>query len=255
MQADLEQLLAQAASEPAHRPAFFHALLDADVWVLGYSHDRQLTADSALDLTHWEKADGSTVIPFFTSEHALTSVSEPEAPWIKLPARTLFELTRGESLFLNPKLETGKEFSAVEIAALLDNQGNALTEHQVMAGGESLLISAVSEPPAQLITSLTTLFSGQKAVRRAFLAEIREAADATANYLVGIEADGEIEPLIQLAGNVAVDTLPDDALIDLCAVEPNGGGVSHFLTAHITPFYERRWGSFLRDFKGSERII
>jgi len=30
--------------------------------------------------------------------------------------------------------------------------------------------------------------------------------------------------------------------------------VSHFIMAHVTPFYERRWGSFLRDFK-TNRII
>lgn len=255
MQAELEKLLEQAAIEPAYRPAFFQALLTADAWVLGRSEDTHFTADSALDLTHWEKSEGGRVIPFFTSEQALTSVCVPEAAWLRLPVRTLFEITRGERLFLNPKLATGKEFSALEIAALLDNQGNALTEQQVMEGGQPLLMSAVEQPPAQLISSLTTLFAGKKTVRRAFLAEIREGEGQPANLLVGIEADSGIEQLIQLAGNVAVDTLPDDALIDLCEVDPQASGVSHFFTAHITPFYERRWGSFLRDFKGSQRIL
>ena len=31
-------------------------------------------------------------------------------------------------------------------------------------------------------------------------------------------------------------------------------GISHFITEHIAPFYERRWGGFLRDFK-QNRII
>ena len=31
-------------------------------------------------------------------------------------------------------------------------------------------------------------------------------------------------------------------------------GMSHFITEHIAPFYERRWGGFLRDFK-QNRII
>ncbi|MCH0598684.1 enhanced serine sensitivity protein SseB, partial [Klebsiella pneumoniae] len=31
-------------------------------------------------------------------------------------------------------------------------------------------------------------------------------------------------------------------------------GISHFITEHITPFYERRWGGFLRDLK-TNRII
>ncbi len=255
MSIELEKLLEQAATEPAHRPAFFQALLDADVWVLGRSVEQQLTADSGVELTHWEKADGQTVIPFFTSEQVLNEVCESGEPWVKLPVRTLFELTRGDNLFLNPKWRSGKEFSASEIAALLDNRGDALSEQQVIEGGETLLISAIDELPAQLVSSLTTLFAGLKPVRRAFLAEIREGEGLPANLLLGIEADEQIEAIIQQAGQVAVDTLADDALIDLCEITEKPTGVSHFFTAHITPFYERRWGSFLRDFKGSQRIL
>ncbi|WP_241606759.1 enhanced serine sensitivity protein SseB [Rosenbergiella epipactidis] len=255
MSVELEKLLAQAATEPAHRPAFFQALLDADVWVLGRSVAQQLTADSGVELTHWEKADGESVIPFFTSEQMLNEVCESGEPWVKLPVKTLFELTRGDNLFLNPKCSTGKEFSASEIAALLDNRGDALSEQQIIEGGETLLVSAIDELPAQLVSSLTTLFAGLKPVRRAFLAEIREGEGLPANLLLGIEADGEIDAIIQQAGQVAVDTLADDALIDLCEITDQPSGVSHFFTAHITPFYERRWGSFLRDFKGSQRIL
>jgi len=253
--AELETLLEQAASEPAFRPAFFQALLDADVWVLGKSVEQQLTADSAVDLTHWEKEDGESVIPFFTSEQVLNEVCEAGDPWVKLPVRTLFELTRGEKLFLNPKRPTGKEFSAAEIEALLTYQGNALSEQSVVEGSEVLLMSAVEELPAQLVSSLTTLFAGIKPVRRAFLAEIREGTEQAANLLIGIEADEDIESIIQQAGQIAIDTLPDDALIDLCEITSQSYGVSHFFTAHITPFYERRWGSFLRDYKGSQRIL
>ncbi|MBT0728135.1 enhanced serine sensitivity protein SseB [Rosenbergiella australiborealis] len=255
MSVELEKLLEQAATEPAYRPAFFQALLDADVWVLGRSVDHTLTAESTVELTHWEKADGESIIPFFTSEQVLSEVCESGEPWVKLPVKILFELTRGNNLFLNPKCRTGKEFSASEIAALLDNRGDALSEQRVIEGGETLLISAIDELPAQLVSSLTTLFAGLKPVRRAFLAEIREGEGLASNLLLGIEADENIDAIIQQAGQVAVDTLPDDALIDLCEITDQPTGISHFFTAHITPFYERRWGSFLRDFKGSQRIL
>ena len=62
---ELETLLEKAATEPAHRPAFFSALLEATVWVPGSAADgEQIVEDSALDLQHWEKDDGSSVIPF-----------------------------------------------------------------------------------------------------------------------------------------------------------------------------------------------
>jgi hypothetical protein len=57
---ELETLLEKAATEPAHRPAFFSALLEATVWVPGSAADgEQIVEDSALDLQHWEKDDGT----------------------------------------------------------------------------------------------------------------------------------------------------------------------------------------------------
>ncbi|STV35483.1 enhanced serine sensitivity protein SseB [Klebsiella pneumoniae subsp. rhinoscleromatis] len=72
--------------------------------------------------------------------------------------------------------------------------------------------------------------------------------------LIGIEAEGDIEAIIQTTGSVATDTLPGDEPIDICQVVEGKKGISHFMIAHITPFYEKRWGSFLRDFK-QNRII
>ncbi|MBE5252084.1 enhanced serine sensitivity protein SseB [Mixta mediterraneensis] len=251
----LEEVLKLAATEPAHRPEFFQLLLESDAWVPGESTTPQLDANTPVDLQHWEKEDGSSVIPFFTSEQAMSEAISEEQAYLRLPVRTLFEMTRGETLFLNPRLSSGKAFSPAEISHLLGEAGNALSQQTVLEGGHSLLLSEVAEPPAQVIDSLTQLFSKYKQVRRAFIASIRERAEDTPNLLIGIEAESNIDEIIQAAGSVATDTLPEDAPVDICEVTVDDRGISHFFTAHITPFYERRWGSFLRDFKGSQRII
>ena len=63
---ELEDLLEKAATEPAHRPAFFRTLLESTVWVPGTAAQGEaVVEDSALDLQHWEKEDGTSVIPFF----------------------------------------------------------------------------------------------------------------------------------------------------------------------------------------------
>ena len=67
-------------------------------------------------------------------------------------------------------------------------------------------------------------------------------------------SDLDIDDIIQAAGSVATDTLPGDEPIDICQVTKGEKGISHFITEHITPFYERRWGGFLRDLK-TNRII
>ena len=56
----------KAATEPAHRPAFFRTLLESTVWVPGTAAQGEaVVEDSALDLQHWEKEDGTSVIPFY----------------------------------------------------------------------------------------------------------------------------------------------------------------------------------------------
>lgn len=251
----LETLLEQAATEPAWRPAFFRELLDASVWVPGSSPgDAVITADSVVDLQHWEKEDGTSVIPFFTSVQALEQVVEHEQAFIVMPARVLFEMTLGETLFLNARLPTGKEFLPGEIRHLLSEQGSPLAEHTVLEGGSQLQLSAVENPPAQLVESLTTLFKNHNRVKRAFLCTLKESPEEAGNYLIGIEAEGDIEPLIYEAGNVAADTLTGDEPVDICLVAEGEAGISHFMLAHLTPFYERRWGSFLRDLK-TQRIL
>ncbi|EKK8234319.1 enhanced serine sensitivity protein SseB [Salmonella enterica] len=255
---ELEILLEKAATEPAHRPAFFRTLLESTVWVPGSAAEGEaIVEDSALDLQHWEKEDGTTVIPFFTSLEALQQAVEDEQAFVVMPARTLFEMTLGETLFLNAKLPTGKEFMPREISLLLAEEGSystPLSTQEVLEGGESLILSEVAEPPSQMIDSLTTLFKTIKPVKRAFLCAIKEHEGAQPNLLIGIEADGDIEEIIHAAGNVATDTLPGDEPIDICQVRKGEQGISHFITEHIAPFYERRWGGFLRDFK-QNRII
>lgn len=98
-----------------------------------------IVEDSALDLQHWEKEDGTTVIPFFTSLEALQQAVEDEQAFVVMPARTLFEMTLGETLFLNAKLPTGKEFMPREISLLLAEEGSPLSTQEVLEGGESLI--------------------------------------------------------------------------------------------------------------------
>lgn len=252
---ELETLLEQAANEPAHRPAFFRTLLQSTVWVPGNAGEGEaIDAESAVELQHWEKDDGTSVIPFFTSLEALQEAVSHEQAFVVMPVRSLFEMTLGESLFLNAKLPTGKEFTPNEISHLVSAESDPLSQQEVLEGGASLLLSEVTEPPAQMVDSLSTLFKDLKTVKRAFICSIKERAEEEANLLIGIEADGDIEAIIRQAGSVATDTLPGDEPVDICQVVDGEKGISHFMIAHITPFYERRWGSFLRDFK-QNRII
>ena len=260
---ELERLLRLSVTAPAWRPAFYQTLLESTVFVLGDAGqddaEKQgsvaITAGSELNILHWEKQDGSSIIPFFSSVDVLEKASAGESPdeqaFVALPARVLFEMTQGEELFLNPKSEYGKEFYPSEVTLLLSNGGLNAPSELVLDKESQLLIGQPEEYPSAMIDALTTLFTQKKPVRRAFMALIHDkAVDDQPNLLIGVEADGdeqEIDALIREAGNVASETSPDERPVDFCIVSEKERGISHYLISHTQPFYQRKWGSWLRN--------
>ncbi|MDN0120508.1 enhanced serine sensitivity protein SseB [Yersinia frederiksenii] len=263
----LESLLKLAATESIHRTAFFRALLDATVLVLvdnaeqrGEEGEMPFTAGDGVNILHWEKQDGESVIPFFTSVEVLQqaldiaedqSIDTETQPFIAMPVRVLFEMTQGAHLFLNPKSEHGKEFWPQEVAMLLENGSLAQPAEMVVDKESQILLGQPEEYPAAMVDALIQLFSQRKPVRRAFLALMHDkSVDEKPNLLVGLEVDGsddEIDQLIQEAGNVASDHAPDDGPVDFCLVSEKERGVSHYLMTHTQAFYQRKWGSWLRN--------
>ncbi|CFQ55199.1 enhanced serine sensitivity protein SseB [Yersinia frederiksenii] len=263
----LESLLKLAATESIHRTAFFRALLNATVLVLvddaelrGEEGEMTFTAGDGVNILHWEKQDGESVIPFFTSVEVLQqaldiaedqSIDTEKQPFIAMPVRVLFEMTQGAHLFLNPKSEHGKEFWPQEVAMLLENGGLAQPAEMVVDKESQILLGQPEEYPAAMVDALIQLFSQRKPVRRAFLALMHDkSVDEKPNLLIGLEVDGsddEIDQLIQEAGNVASDHAPDDGPVDFCVVNEKERGVSHYLMTHTQAFYQRKWGSWLRN--------
>ncbi|HEY0211267.1 enhanced serine sensitivity protein SseB [Acerihabitans sp.] len=252
----LEQALALAANEPAHRPAFFSLLLESTVYVLGDAGDGWIAGaarhdeEQPVNLQHWEKPDGTTAIPFFTSLAALQQTVSQAQPFLALPARTLFAMTAGAELFLNPRLPYGKAFGPDEISALMMNEGDALTERLILEGEMRITLSSPAEQPAQMIASLSRLFAEIKRVRRAFIVQVQDSAQEKPHWLIGLDCEGEDEATIQAVGRVATDTAPDGEPVDICLVGQEEPGISHYFIRHITPFYERKWGSWLRATHG-----
>lgn len=240
MQRSLDSLLRQAAAEPAHRPAFFQYLLTATVWVAAQQQGTRFDPEFRYSL------EGHALLPFFSTEDALTQVLGDLQPRCTVTVTDLFKACPGQTLCLNPALSEGKIFTASEVQELLASAGNALATESAAPNGESLLLSVVAQPEPQLVASLSELFRQQKAVKRGFVAWCKEHPDSAGNLLIGIEASEGIDEIIQAAGHVALDTLPEDTLIDFCEVRGQEDGISHFFSAHIPPFYQRPHGSFLR---------
>lgn len=141
----LGKALRLAADDPAQRPEFFRLLLESPVYILGDPNSQEVGSRTCepgekISILNWAKQDGSLVIPFFSSLPALQRAVEQESRYIELPARSLFEMTRGSALFLDPKSQYGKEFVAAEIEALLTNGMNRLPEQRVTKEATRVLL-------------------------------------------------------------------------------------------------------------------
>ncbi|MCC8365544.1 MULTISPECIES: enhanced serine sensitivity protein SseB C-terminal domain-containing protein [unclassified Xenorhabdus] len=133
----------------------------------------------------------------------------------------------------------------------LSNEAVA-TEIEVPSGSR-ITLSQLEEQPVQLIEALINLFKQHKPVRRAFLVMAHDKEqDENPNLLIGLElsgiqADSDINILIQTAGEVACEHLNEDESVDFCLLDEKDGGISHYLIQHTQPFYQRKLGSWLRE--------
>jgi len=250
----LERLLRLAAKEPAHRPEFYRVLLDSPVFVLGSTDDEEmgekyLEEGSALSLVNWQKEDGTSVIPFFSSFDTLQTSIEEDVGYLELPARVLFEMTQGANLIMNPHSEFGKEFLPDEVALLLDDQLGTHSEVRTIEKETEVMMGQPEIYPVQLVDSLTTLFSKHEIVKAAYLGLIHDASqDEQPNLIIGLQGDGDLEAVIHEAGTVAWDTTDEDEVVDFIVLDNENDGIAEYFLNETKPFYEHSWGSKLTTF-------
>lgn len=238
----LEELLRLAATDPGHRPEFYAALLQADVFVLEAAAAPH-GPGAALHLQEWEREGGGRALPFFTSLTALRRAADADTPYAQLPARSLFEAARGATLVLNPRSPFGKEFVPAEVERLLRGELPAHREHHVVQAPRRVVVGQPLHYPDALVQALNTLFAKLPQVRAAWLALMSGATeDGRPRLLVGVdlEGDGDAERVLAQAGGVGADALGPGEELDVVRVRAgDAGGVSAYLLKETQPFYRR----------------
>jgi hypothetical protein len=247
----LEQALRLAASNAAHGPDFFHALLDANVYVLGElagppRGDHPAQEVQPISIQHWMRADGSYVIPFFSSRAVLQRVVDAERDYLAVPARALLEITRGATLVLNPNTAHAREFPPEDVASLLEDALPHQPDPRRIAEGATVLLSEPEQTPVALIDALTLFFATRREVAAGYVLMLQEQRDdgddAEAHLVVGVAGEGNIAQVLREAGTVAADSAPPGQPVDLFLITPDDDELSRHFSEHVTPFYERSWG-------------
>jgi len=250
----LETALRLAADDPGSRPDFYKTLLEATVFIIKPAKEhlpadehqgegkRWLDAGESITIQNWTRADGTAVIPFFSSLGALQSAITDEVTYVELPAKALFEITQGATLVLNPNLKYGKEFSPDEIEALLSDGVNRIPDQRVTEKATQVLLGQPAKYPDKMVNALVSLFSRRDNVKAAYLVLMHDPShDHKPHLVVGVDADHDSTAIIHEAGTVAADTAPQGEPVDLYRIEESDrDGLSQYFIREVTPFYTRK---------------
>jgi hypothetical protein len=234
----LDELMQRAIQDKEEEPAFFRALLKAEV----YAHAPLKNRSGRLRLIQFARPDGMTVLPFFSDHAQAKAAAGTAARIVTMTGRQLLEITRGATLMLNPN-GVNCTLYPEEIAALLD-RGEVATIDKVKLDDNNLWIGAPDPAPAWLVEQLIDLYSTLPCVEAAHLAHIRSSNDARGEgFLIALcvpDIDAEraaratitaIQPHCERHGTS----------VDLTTFAP-GSTPSWLTEAEVEAFYSRSWG-------------
>lgn len=165
----LESLLMAAGTNPAARPAFQQALLDATLLVGTPEAPerpaaRTLEQDERLSILTVPIDDGAAAA-VFTSEQRLAACFGPGTGYVALEGRALFEIIASGDAILNPGSDYGVHWSSDDIQAMLGRPVRRVVEQDT-----KVLLGSPAEPPNLLITALTHALADDPRVEAAWLA-------------------------------------------------------------------------------------
>lgn len=233
----LEAALAEAVSDPSRRPQFYKELGAADFYIFQDSpkplESGAVTIPAGAQLSFRQVSqNGVNYIPVFSSPSRLQMVTQGTPSYIVLNAYEFFRLTRGANVVLNPGSDHTKQFSAAEIAELLDSR--------LLEPPAECRIGQPARHPQALEEALARHFSGVKEVKRAYLAHFHNpATDAAPHTLVGLEMEGDPTEVVQAAYK-AVEGVelfdPPLRFIQLGTSKP----VDRYFEEECKPFYRRK---------------
>lgn len=241
----LEYLLRKALLEPGHRPEFYRALLDAEIWIMVESSSPSpfVPAGSEISIVTWCRNDGVDVVPFFSSAQR---AREADPSWnlcTKMTTRELFESMPGYELHLNPASEYGRQFSLRDVQALLEGSAPIEIGVEVTQDSRSLRIEAPTEHPKGLIEALRSLFRRTPAVCRAYVIRVTDAdAEDKSKYVIAVEAKPWSDAIRRDTATVTWETYRGGEMIDVIPMDPTSEAWAIDVVRDLAPFYQRDTG-------------
>lgn len=225
---DIERLLVRASAEPAARPDFARALMDAQI-VLVLVPDGPITSGpdgnavipEGTKMTLPSAVRGEQkLIPFFTARSRAQAWYREDHVAVPERVRDLFARYPGAPFVLNPGSDYGKDFTPGEVARLLAGEFEMAAPQTVTTTApEQIMLVQPKEIPAALIEALAREFAGLKALRGAWLMLAQRSGQSEQSWMLGVDYPGpwlEVRDAISRAlvgdilGGRMLDAMPLD---------------------------------------------
>jgi hypothetical protein len=237
---DIERMLMRAASEPAARPDFARALMDAEIFLafdlggapIARAADGSLNLPEGATLTLRGISRGEeSFAPFFTAPmraHAVFKTDHVVAPDT---TRDLFGRYPDASFVLNPGSDYGKELTPAEVKRLLAGQFDDGPQTTVIEEPEQVLLGHPKKIPDALIAALGKEFGAVPAIKGAWLMLAQRAHEPEQTWMLGVDTDGPWPDVQQAVGRAAKGDVLDGRLLDVMKIDD--GEVSSTLRTGI----------------------
>ena len=175
----VEILLEKAAKNSIYRPDFYEEILRSRFFVIYQPDGEEVSQDGYVELkkgarlkiVEYQREDGQSIIPIFSSLEALRKSVRSTASYLEFDAKQLFEITKGASYILNPYSNYSKEFTAEEIESLLLDTVPSSSRH-LIEKETKILTRSPEKIPHPLIDALKYYFLKNNIVNESYILEV-----------------------------------------------------------------------------------
>jgi hypothetical protein len=224
---DIERMLMRAATEPAARPAFARALMDAQVYTVFVSDkpplvgpEGEFTALPGAKLSLQAATRGEEkLVAFFTAPSRAREWFKGNHIVLSDKARDLFARHHNAPFFLNPGSAYGKEFLPGEVKGLLNGHFGDEPESETIQKEEQVLLAHPKEIPADLIAALARELGALKSVRSAFLMLAMRSGKSEPSWMLGVDHNGSWEDIRAAIGRALKDDVLGGWMLDAVSLD------------------------------------
>ncbi|MGH6641177.1 MAG: enhanced serine sensitivity protein SseB C-terminal domain-containing protein [Bradyrhizobium sp.] len=225
---DIERLLMRASAEPAERPAFARALMDAQIFLVMIAGgtpigppdaDGKVIIPEGATLTLPSATRGEEkLIPFFTAPSRARTWFKGDHIIGPDRTRDFFARYPGAPFVLNPGSDYGKDFTPGEVARMLAGEFDMKSPQAITTEApQQILLAHPKEMPAELIAALAREFASVKSVRGAWLMLAMRGGEQS--WMLGVDHQGPWQDVRDAIGRAIVGDILGGRMLDAMPLE------------------------------------